>query len=272
MSFITPIPNLGTNVTINGAAIDLRHQLVVEAFNKLPEPSITGKGFAEPLRVGTPVDANDAVTKYWVESQFSNSLDQIQPIADSVMPVQVWIQNDYPALVLQLDEAIAGLAVIDQAVIDVQNTATSISNNLALIQGMLTDVETRYGQIETTYTQTQELYAGTVAARNAAQVSADLSSNRASDSFTSQQVALQNRNQAMDFRNQTEAIKDEMVLFLENTLDLKASDLIDDTMTVSLTRAWSSQNTKTYIETHSAQLINEAVGDLVAALDEVLGV
>lgn len=72
--YVPDLTQLGAGDIARSADVNDRYENTVAGFDRLPTPKNGEQGFSAPVPVGTPVNADHAVTKNWAETAMSSQL------------------------------------------------------------------------------------------------------------------------------------------------------------------------------------------------------
>jgi len=130
--YVPDLTPLGSGDLARSADVNDRYENTVSGFDRLPTPKVGEQGFSAAVPVGTPVNADHATTKNWVETAMTSQVNIAEGHADDAEAAKLAAQTSEANALSSANTAStqAGVATTKagEAATSASNAATSATN------------------------------------------------------------------------------------------------------------------------------------------------
>ena len=148
--YVPDLTPLGSGDLARSADVNDRYDNTVSGFDRLPTPKVGEQGFSAAVPVGTPVNADHATTKNWVETAMTSQVVIAEGHADDAEAAKLAAQTSEANALSSANNASSSAGT---ATTKANEAATSASNALASENSASTDAATATAQAGIATTQ-----------------------------------------------------------------------------------------------------------------------
>lgn len=216
--YVPDLSQLGAGDIARSSDVNDRYENTVAGFDRLPAPKVGEQGFADPVPVGTPVNADHAVTKNWAETAMTSQLSLAEGYKNDAQTAASNASTSESNALTSANNASssAGTATTqaNTATTKAGEAATSASNALSSENSASTDAATATTQAGIATTKAGEASSSASAAQ-----SAETNAVAAYDSFDDRYLGPKASDPTLD--NDGDALLTGALYFDTNNNDMK---------------------------------------------------